>query len=180
MSADLHPITLPNGKKLEGKNKKPYLHIFIIFKKYGWVYTDFNKLTKFSHFLLYLVHTHLFINNEFVPGHGPLIETINPATEEVICSVHSADESDVNAAVEAADKCFNDVWRKVAPAEKGRLVNKLADLMERDKEELAALDALDNGKAYTVARDIDITESIGCFRYFAGWADKIHGKFKNE
>ncbi|KAI7851329.1 aldehyde dehydrogenase domain-containing protein [Circinella umbellata] len=139
MSADLHPITLPNGKKLE-------------------------------------VHTHLFINNEFVPGHGPLIETINPATEEVICSVHSADESDVNAAVEAADKCFNDVWRKVAPAEKGRLVNKLADLMERDKEELAALDALDNGKAYTVARDIDITESIGCFRYFAGWADKIHGK----
>ena len=108
-----------------------------------------------------------------------MIETINPATEEVICSVHSADESDVNAAVDAANKCFNDVWRKVAPAEKGRLVNKLADLMERDKEELAALDALDNGKAYTVARDIDITESIGCFRYFAGWADKIHGKFKN-
>ncbi|KAG2217547.1 hypothetical protein INT45_005433 [Circinella minor] len=122
------------------------------------------------------VHTHLFINNEFVPGHGPLIETINPATEEVICSVHSADEQDVNAAVNAAATCFKDTWRKVAPAEKARLINKLADLMERDRDELAILDALDNGKAFTVARDVDITDSIACYRYFAGWADKIHGK----
>ncbi|KAI8877355.1 aldehyde dehydrogenase [Backusella circina FSU 941] len=122
------------------------------------------------------VHTHLFINNEFVPGNGPLIETINPATEEVICSVHSADENDVNAAVKAAKECFDTTWRKVAPAERGRLINKLADLMERDIEEIATLDALDNGKSFVVARDVDITESIGCFRYFAGWADKIHGK----
>ncbi|KAF1798190.1 aldehyde dehydrogenase domain-containing protein [Mucor lusitanicus] len=122
------------------------------------------------------VHTHLFINNEFVPGHGPLIETINPATEEVICSVHSADESDVDAAVNAAKECFKSVWRKTAPAERGRLINKLADLMERDKDEIATLDALDNGKAFTIARDVDVTDSIGCFRYFAGWADKIHGK----
>ncbi|KAJ8658977.1 hypothetical protein O0I10_005359 [Lichtheimia ornata] len=122
------------------------------------------------------VHTQLFINNEFVPGHGPLIETINPATEEVICSVHSADAQDVDAAVAAANKCYNETWRKVAPAERGRLINKLADLMERDKDELATLDALDNGKAFTVARDVDITDSIACFRYFAGWADKIHGK----
>lgn len=118
----------------------------------------------------------MFINNEFVPGHGPLIETINPATEEVICSVHSADAQDVDAAVAAANKCYNETWRKVAPAERGRLINKLADLMERDKDELATLDALDNGKAFTVARDVDITDSIACFRYFAGWADKIHGK----
>ncbi|KAG1123693.1 hypothetical protein G6F42_010307 [Rhizopus arrhizus] len=122
------------------------------------------------------VHTYLFINNEFVPGHGPLIETINPATEEVICSVHSADESDVDAAVNAAKECFKNVWRKTAPAERGRLINKLADLMERDKDEIATLDALDNGKAFTIARDVDVTDSIGCFRYFAGWADKIHGK----
>ncbi|KAI8144470.1 aldehyde dehydrogenase domain-containing protein [Fennellomyces sp. T-0311] len=124
----------------------------------------------------YDVHTHLFINNEFVPGHGPTIETINPATEEVICAVHSADENDVNAAVDAATECYNNVWRKVSPAERGKLINKLADLMERDIEELAALDALDNGKSYVIARDVDITESIGCFRYFAGWSDKIHGK----
>ncbi|KAI8988458.1 aldehyde dehydrogenase domain-containing protein [Mycotypha africana] len=122
------------------------------------------------------VHTHLFINNEFVPGHGPLIETINPATEEVICSVHSADESDVDAAVQAAKNAYKDTWRKLAPAERGRLIHKLADLMERDKEEIATLDALDNGKAFWIARDVDVTDSIACFRYFAGWADKIHGK----
>ncbi|KAI7861686.1 aldehyde dehydrogenase domain-containing protein [Spinellus fusiger] len=122
------------------------------------------------------VFTHLFINNEFVPGHGPLIETINPVTEQVICSVHSADENDVNAAVFAAKTCFQTTWRKVAPVERGRLLNRLADLMERDKNELATLDALDNGKAFTIARDVDITDSIACFRYYAGWADKIHGK----
>lgn len=120
-----------------------------------------------------VVHTYLFINNEFVPGHGPLIETINPATEQVICKVHSADEKDIDAAVDAANKCFDETWRKVAPAERARLINKLADLMERDKDELATLDALDNGKSFVVARDIDITDSIACYRYFAGWADKV-------
>ncbi|CEP15343.1 hypothetical protein [Parasitella parasitica] len=122
------------------------------------------------------VHTQLFINNEFVPGHGPLIETINPANEEVICKVHSADENDVNLAVESAYNCYYNTWRKVAPAERGRLLNKLADLMERDKDEIAILDAVDNGKSFVIARDVDVTESIGCYRYFAGWADKIHGK----
>ncbi|KAI9301374.1 aldehyde dehydrogenase domain-containing protein [Cunninghamella echinulata] len=121
------------------------------------------------------VHTHLFINNEFVPGKGPLIETINPTTEEVIVKVHSASEEDVDAAVAAANKAFKDVWRKVPAADRGLLLNKLADLMERDRDELATLEALDNGKAFHIARDEDIAGSIGCFRYFAGWADKIHG-----
>ncbi|KAF7730543.1 aldehyde dehydrogenase (NAD(P)(+)) ald5 [Apophysomyces ossiformis] len=124
----------------------------------------------------YRVHTGLFINNEFVPGRGPLIDNVNPVTEDVICSVHSANEEDVDAAVKAASKAFKDVWRKITPAERGRLIYKLADLMERDKEELATLDALDNGKSFVVARDMDLVDSIGCFRYFAGWTDKIHGK----
>ncbi|CAO3701745.1 hypothetical protein G6F70_005601 [Rhizopus microsporus] len=122
------------------------------------------------------VHTQLFINNDFVPGRGPLIETINPANEQVLCKVHSADESDVNLAVDAAYQCYYTTWRKVAPAERGRLLNKLADLMERDKDELATLDAVDNGKSFVIARDVDVTDSINCYRYFAGWADKIHGK----
>ncbi|KAL0091225.1 aldehyde dehydrogenase domain-containing protein [Phycomyces blakesleeanus] len=134
------------------------------------------KTVKLSNGKTAKVHTHLFINNEFVPGHGPLIETINPVNEEVICSVHSANEADVDAAVKAAHESFKNTWRKVAPSEKGRLLNKLADLMERDIDEIATLDALDNGKAFSVARDVDVTDSIGCFRYFAGWADKIHGK----
>ncbi|KAI8333635.1 aldehyde dehydrogenase domain-containing protein [Chlamydoabsidia padenii] len=121
------------------------------------------------------VHTQLFINNEFVPGHAPLIETINPVNEEVICKVHAANEKDVDAAVEAANKAFKNVWRKVPAAQRGRYINKLADLMERDIDELATLEALDNGKSFVVARDVDVTDSIACFRYFAGWADKIHG-----
>ncbi|ORZ12641.1 aldehyde dehydrogenase domain-containing protein [Absidia repens] len=121
------------------------------------------------------VHTGLFINNEFVPGNGPLIETINPVNEEVICKVHSADEKNVDAAVDAANNAFNNVWKKVPAAQRGRYINILADLMERDKDELATLETLDNGKSFVIARDIDITDSIGCFRYFAGWADKIHG-----
>ncbi|ORZ19809.1 aldehyde dehydrogenase domain-containing protein [Absidia repens] len=121
------------------------------------------------------VHTQLFINNKFVPGNGPLIETINPVNEEVICKVHSANEKDVDAAVEAANVAFKNVWSKLPAAQRGRYLNILADLMERDKDELATLEALDNGKSFVVARDVDITDAIGCFRYFAGWADKIHG-----
>lgn len=79
-------------------------------------------------------------------------------------------------AVQNAYECYTTTWRKTAPSERGRLINKLADLMERDKDELATLDAVDNGKSFVVARDVDVTESIGCYRYFAGWADKIHGK----
>lgn len=68
------------------------------------------------------------------------------------------------------------IWRKVAPTERGRLINRLADLMERDKEDLATLDALDNDKSFVVARDVDLIDFIACYQYFAGWADKIHGK----
>lgn len=126
-------------------------------------------------FFFFIVHTQLFINNEFVPGRGPLIDTINPVNEQVICKVHSASEEDVDAAVDAANAAFKNEWKKVAAAQRGRYLNKLADLMERDIDELATLEALDNGKSFVVARDVDITDSIACFRYFAGWADKIHG-----
>ncbi|KAI8985831.1 aldehyde dehydrogenase domain-containing protein [Pilobolus umbonatus] len=123
-----------------------------------------------------IVHTYLFINNEFVPGNGPLIETINPVNEEVICSVHSADESDVNKAVDAANASFTNVWRKVAPAERGKLILRLAELIERDAEEMATLSVLDNGKTYALATTADIGLTTNALRYFAGWADKIHGK----
>ncbi|SAM02428.1 hypothetical protein [Absidia glauca] len=126
------------------------------------------------------VHTHLFINNTFVPGHGPLFENINPVNEQVICKVQSANEQDVDAAVEAATKAFKKVWRKEAAAQRGRYLYKLADLMERDKIELAKLEVLDSGKPFMVARDADVADSIACFRYFAGWADKIQGDIINS
>ncbi|CAG8721938.1 6365_t:CDS:2, partial [Gigaspora rosea] len=102
--------------------------------------------------------------------------TINPATGQAITSVIEANEKDVDIAVEAATKAFNEKWINVDGQERGRLINKLADLIERDLDELAALEALDNGKAYTIAKSGDLPLTVAVFRYFAGWCDKIHGK----
>ncbi|GAQ03020.1 aldehyde dehydrogenase [Aspergillus lentulus] len=118
----------------------------------------------------------LFINNEFVKGvEGKTFETINPATEQPIVAVHEATEKDVDIAVAAARKAFEGPWRQVTPSDRGRMLTKLADLMERDIETLAAIEALDNGKAFSIAK-LDMAGAAGCIRYYAGWADKIHGQ----
>ncbi|RIB06531.1 aldehyde dehydrogenase domain-containing protein [Gigaspora rosea] len=123
------------------------------------------------------IYTGLFINNEFVDSvDRKRFETINPATGQAITSVIEANEKDVDIAVEAATKAFNEKWINVDGQERGRLINKLADLIERDLDELAALEALDNGKAYTIAKSDDLPFTVAVFRYFAGWCDKIHGK----
>ncbi|CAG8513589.1 1325_t:CDS:2 [Cetraspora pellucida] len=130
-----------------------------------------------KNFRLINVHTGLFINNEFVDSvDHKLFETINPATGKVITSVAEASERDVDIAVEAAASAFSDVWCNVDGKERGKLINKLANLMERDLEELAALEALDNGKPFLSAKANDLPGAISCYRYFAGWCDKIHGK----
>jgi aldehyde dehydrogenase (NAD+) len=117
-----------------------------------------------------------FINNEFVKGaEGKTFEVINPTNEKVITSVHEATEKDVDTAVAAARAAFEGAWRQVTPSERGRYLNKLADLMERDIDTLAAIESLDNGKAFTMAKG-DTANAIGCLRYYAGWADKIHGQ----
>ncbi|BCR90131.1 aldehyde dehydrogenase family protein [Aspergillus chevalieri] len=118
----------------------------------------------------------LFINNEYVKGsEGKTFETVNPANEQVITSVHEANEKDVDIAVAAARKAFEGEWRRVTPSDRGRLLNKLADLIERDIDALAAIEALDNGKALTMAK-VDLANALGCIRYYAGWSDKIHGQ----
>lgn len=105
-----------------------------------------------------------------------MFETINPSTGKVITSVAEASDKDVDLAVEAAENAFNDVWCHVDGKERGKLLNKLANLMERDLEELAALETLDNGKPFHSAKSSDLPGAISCYRYFAGWCDKIHGK----
>lgn len=120
--------------------------------------------------------TGLFINNEWVKGvDGKTFETINPSTEEVICSVHEAQEKDVDIAVAAARKAFEGDWRKVTPGDRGKLLCKLADLFEANIETLGAIEALDNGKSLTMAKG-DVGLAAGCLRYYGGWADKIEGK----
>jgi len=124
----------------------------------------------------YTQPTGLFINNEWVKGvDGKTFETINPATEEVICSVAEATEKDVDIAVAAARKAYEGPWKKVTPEDRGKLLVKLADLIEKNLDLLAAVESLDNGKAIGMAKG-DVGMVAGCLRYYGGWADKIEGK----
>ncbi len=108
---------------------------------------------------------------------GKTFSTINPATGETICEIAEADKADVDLAAKAARKAFEEgPWPKMNASERGRLLNKLADLIEQNKEELAALESLDNGKPYRDALAADLGLTVKCYRYYAGWADKIHGK----
>ncbi|XP_012059561.1 PREDICTED: cytosolic 10-formyltetrahydrofolate dehydrogenase [Atta cephalotes] len=118
----------------------------------------------------------LFIDGEFVNGHGDPVNTMNPHDESVICSVESGNAEDVDRAVRAAKKAFEEgEWGKISARERGALLFKLADLMEEHKEELATLETLDSGAVYTLALKTHIGMSIETWRYFAGWCDKIQG-----
>ncbi len=107
---------------------------------------------------------------------GKTFATVNPATEETLAEVAEADAEDVNRAVHAARAAFErGPWARMAPAERAKLLWKLADRMEEQLEELAQLESLDNGKPLTVARVADLPLAIDLFRYMAGWATKIEG-----
>ncbi len=108
---------------------------------------------------------------------GKTFETINPATGDIICRVAEGDKEDVDLAVQAARKALESkAWKRMSASQRGRLLYRLADLIESHADELAALETLDNGKPINDSRTIDIPGVVACYRYFAGWADKIHGK----
>jgi len=118
----------------------------------------------------------LFIGGKWVEGvDKQKFEVINPSTEETITSVCEGTEKDIDLAVAAARKAFEGEWKKTTPQERGGYMLKLADLAEKNKELLAAVESLDNGKSINNARG-DVGAVIGCLRYYAGWADKIEGK----
>jgi aldehyde dehydrogenase (NAD+) len=122
--------------------------------------------------------TKLLINNRWVPSEsGKTFATVNPSTGEEICQIAEADAADVDRAVKAARAAFeHGPWRKLPASERGRLIHRLADLIEKHGDELAHLESLDNGKPVGIARAVDVAATVGCFRYFAGWSDKVHGK----
>ena len=92
-------------------------------------------------------------------------------------TVQAASADDIDKAVAAARKAFNDdSWRELAPTDRGVLMYKLAELIDANKEELATLETWDNGKPYSVALNEDLAEVAGCIRYYAGWADKLYGQ----
>ncbi|CAH8595729.1 unnamed protein product [Schistosoma mattheei] len=121
----------------------------------------------------------IFINNEWVESFsGKTFNTINPATGKVICQVSEGDKVDIDKAVKAARKAFEfgSEWRTMDASHRGVLLHKLADLIERDRVYLASLETLDNGKPFADSYNIDLDLVIKCYRYYAGWADKYHGK----
>ncbi|OAL31611.1 hypothetical protein AYO20_08154 [Fonsecaea nubica] len=122
--------------------------------------------------------TGLFINNEFVKASsGEKITSINPSDEKEICSVEAASADDIDKAVKAARAAFNDPsWRDLPATDRGALMYKFADVLEANKETLATLETWDNGKPYSVALNEDLGEVVSTIRYYAGWADKIHGE----
>ena len=122
--------------------------------------------------------TQLLINNRWTASEsGETFATVNPSTGEEICRVAAADTADVEKAVQAARKAFEQgPWRKMHASERGRFLYRLADLIEKNADELARLEALDNGKPVSVAKRVDVAKSVACYRYFAGWADKVQGK----
>src|SRR5215472_9864775 len=120
----------------------------------------------------------LLINNRWVESEsGRTFATVNPSTGEEICQIAEADAADVEKAVKAARNAFEKgSWRKTQASDRGRMLHRLADLIEQHADELAALESLDNGKPVSVAKAVDVAATVGCYRYFAGWADKVHGK----
>lgn len=122
--------------------------------------------------------TQCFINGQWVDAASDrTFETVNPATEEVIANVAEGDAADVDRAARAARAAFDSgPWGRIDARERGRLLHRLADRIEENFDELAALETLDNGKTITDSREVDLPLALDCLRYYAGWADKIHGR----
>jgi len=119
----------------------------------------------------------LFINGEWRDAaSGKTIDVINPATEEVIAAVPSADRSDVDAAVAAARAALDGPWSKLSARDRGRLLWQLGEKLMAKADQVAALETLHNGKPIFESRQIEIPAAAECLQYYAGWADKIHGE----
>jgi phenylacetaldehyde dehydrogenase len=126
----------------------------------------------------FLTRNHrMLIDGHFVPAaSGKTFPVYNPATGEVLCHVPEAESEDVDCAVRAARKAFDEgAWHRMSPSQRGRLLWRVADLLEHHLEEFAELESIDNGKPLSVARVADLPLAIDMFRYMAGWATKIEG-----
>ncbi|XP_030759008.1 aldehyde dehydrogenase, mitochondrial [Sitophilus oryzae] len=126
-----------------------------------------------------VLYTGVFINNEWHKSKsGATFQTINPSNGQVIAEVQRGSQADIDIAVDAANEAFrlHSPWRILDASERGRLLYKLSDLIERDAAYIASLETLDNGKPFNQSYPVDVIGSIKVLRYMAGWADKNHGK----
>jgi phenylacetaldehyde dehydrogenase len=122
---------------------------------------------------------HLLIDGEWVEAaSGKTFGTLNPATEESLAQVAHGAAEDIERAVAAARRCFDDErsnWRRMTPSERGKVIYRIGDLIERHADELAMLETLDNGKPLTIAKAADVALAADLFHYMGGWPTKIEG-----
>lgn len=122
--------------------------------------------------------TRLWIDGAWTdPAEAAVLRVMNPARDEVLAEVAEARAADVDRAVAAARAAFDTgKWPRMAPADRGKLLWKIADLLEAHLQEFAELETLNTGKPFVETSRIDVPTAIDCFRYYAGWATKIHGE----
>jgi aldehyde dehydrogenase (NAD+) len=124
-----------------------------------------------------LMRKQLFINGDWrAAAGGQTLEVVNPATEDVIAEVASAEQADVDAAVASARAALDGPWSRLSARERGRLIWTIGEKLLERADDLARLETLHNGKPIFESRQIEIPASAECFQYYAGWADKIHGE----
>lgn len=144
----------------------------------GWDYSP--SLESTSHIDLKKRYD-LYINGEWVkPSSNTYFKTINPANEEVLAEIAHANEADVDKAVKAARKAYNDVWSKTTPSERAKYIYRIARLMQERAREFSVIESLDAGKTIRESRDVDVPLASNHFFYYAGWADKLEYAFPNR
>ena len=123
----------------------------------------------------------LFINGKFEkPESGKYFDTINPADESVLSEVADANQADVDKAVKAARKAYENVWKKMPGKERAKYIYRIARLMQERAREFAVIESLDGGKPIRESRDFDVPAAANHFFYYAGWADKLEYAFPNR
>ena len=115
----------------------------------------------------------MYVDGRFRDGAGEPLKTVNPATEEVLAEVATASASDVDDAVKAARRAFDEVWGPMPGAERAKYLFRIARLIQERSRELAVLESLDNGKPIRESRDVDVPLAAAHFFHHAGWADKL-------
>src|SRR5215472_15261215 len=123
----------------------------------------------------------LYINGQWTDAaSGKTFETPNPATGDALARIAEGDAEDIDRAVKAARKAFEDgPWGRMTPSERGRIIWRIGDLILAHTDELAQLESLDNGKPFVVAQAADVPLAADLFHYMAGWATKIEGNTIN-
>jgi acyl-CoA reductase-like NAD-dependent aldehyde dehydrogenase len=136
-------------------------------------FLDFAKAPESTSILSLKDSYGLFINGEFVDGHGSSFSTVSPATEQKITTVSEATEGDVDLAVRAARTAYTKVWSQLSGSERGKYLFRISRIIQERSRELAVAETLDNGKPIRETRDVDIPLVAAWFFYYAGWADKL-------